>query len=93
MKVPRNIRTYCPKCRQHRSHAVSLYKKGRDRKMAEGNRRSVIRKRKGYGGQRDPRQRKFSKTSKKQVLLLKCSTCGHTVERLGIRLRKIEIVT
>jgi large subunit ribosomal protein L44e len=60
--------------------------------MAEGNRRSVIRKRKGYGGQRDPRQRKFSKTTKKQVLLLKCGTCGHTLERLGIRLRKIEIV-
>jgi len=61
--------------------------------MAEGNRRSVIRKRKGYGGQRDPRQRKFSKTSKKQVLLLKCSVCGHIVSRLGIRLRKIEIVS
>jgi len=61
--------------------------------MAAGNRRSVIRKRKGYGGQRDPRQRKFSKTSKKQVLMLKCSICGHSIERLGIRLRKIEIVT
>lgn len=60
--------------------------------MAEGNRRSVIRKRKGYGGQRDPRQRKFSKTSKKQVLILKCNNCSHKLQRLGIRLRKIEIV-
>jgi large subunit ribosomal protein L44e len=61
--------------------------------MAEGNRRSVLRKRKGYGGQRDPRQRKFSKTTKKQTLKLKCNICGHILQRKGIRLRRMEIVT
>lgn len=91
MKVPRNMKTYCPKCRQHTEHAVSLYKKGRDRRMAEGNRRSVIRKRRGYGGQRDPSQKKFAKTTKKQVLKLRCRICGYTVERLGLRLRRLEI--
>jgi large subunit ribosomal protein L44e len=85
------MNTYCPKCRKHTEHAVSLYKKGRDRRKAEGNRRSVIRKRRGYGGQRDPAQKKFAKTTKKQLLMLKCRTCGYTVERLGIRLRKLEI--
>jgi len=92
MKVPKNLNTYCPKCRKHTEHSVSQYKKGRDRKLAEGNRR-YARKNEGYGGQRDPRQRKTSKTTKKQTLMLKCKECNRTLERLGIRLRKLEIAS
>ena len=51
----------------------------------------MIRKRRGYGGQRDPRQRKLAKTTKKQTLLLKCQTCGYTIQSYGIRLRKLEL--
>ena len=90
MKVPKTLTTYCPKCRNHTEHNISLYKKGRDRPLAKGNRR-YARKNEGYGGQRDPRQRKTAKTTKKQVLILKCSTCSHLIERLGIRLKKLEI--
>jgi large subunit ribosomal protein L44e len=90
MKVPKTLTTYCSKCKKHTDHNVSLYKKGRDRKLAEGNRR-YARKNQGYGGQRDPEQRKTSKTTKKQTLLLKCSTCGYINQRTGIRLRKLEI--
>jgi large subunit ribosomal protein L44e len=91
MKAPKAINTYCPKCGKHTEHTVSLYRKGRDRILAQGNRRSLIRKRKGYGGQRDPRQRKFAKTTKKQTILLSCRTCGYTLHRYGIRIRKLEI--
>lgn len=90
MKVPKTLTTYCPKCKKHTEHGISLYKKGRDRPLAEGNRR-YARKNEGYGGQRDPRQRKTSKTTKKQTLMLKCKTCGQTTPRMGIRLRKLEI--
>lgn len=90
MKVPKTMTTYCPKCNKHTEHSVSLYKKGRDRALAEGNRR-YARKNEGYGGQRDPRQRKTSKTTKKQTLMLKCKICNRIIERLGIRLRKLEI--
>jgi large subunit ribosomal protein L44e len=93
VKVPKELMTYCPRCGKHQPHVVSLYKKGRARKLAEGNRRSVVRKRRGYGGQRDPRQRKFSKTTKKQTMLLKCRVCGHIIQRPGIRLRKMEIAS
>ncbi len=92
MKVPKSLNTYCPKCKIHTEHTISLYRKGRDRPLAEGNRR-YARKNEGYGGQRDPRQRKMAKTTKKQLLMLKCRTCGHIVERMGIRLRKLEIAT
>jgi len=90
MKVPKTLNTYCPKCRKHTEHDISPYKRGRDRALAEGNRR-YARKNEGYGGQRDPRQRKTAKTTKKQTLMLKCKTCGRVGQRMGIRLRKLEI--
>ena len=90
MKIPKLMNTYCPKCKDHTAHAVSFYKKGKERVLAEGNRR-YKRKKEGYGGKRKPRQRKTAKTTKRQTLLLKCNICGHTMQKLNIRLRKIEI--
>jgi len=90
MKIPKSMTTYCPKCGKHTEHTTSLYKKGMERSLAEGNRR-YARKNEGYGGERDPRQRKTAKTTKKQVLMLKCKDCGYLSQRLGIRLKKLEI--
>jgi len=90
MKYPRTITTNCPRCEKHTIFAVALYKKGRDRKLAEGNRR-YARKQEGYGGQRRPRQRRTAKTTKKQSVILSCNTCGYKKLRLGIRLRKLEL--
>jgi large subunit ribosomal protein L44e len=90
MKMVKTVNTYCPKCKKHVEHSVSLYKKGRDRSVAEGNRR-YERKQEGYGGQRKPKQRRTAKTSKKQTLLLKCNVCSYTIQKMGIRLRKMEI--
>lgn len=90
MKTPKVIMTYCPRCKKHTEHAVSLYKKGKDRVLAEGTRR-YRRKQKGYGGQKKPKQRRTAKTTKKQSLKLKCKVCGYTIQRAGIRVKKIEI--
>ncbi len=90
MKIPKTITTYCPRCKKHTGHVVSLYRKGKDRALAEGTRR-YKRKQEGYGGQRKPRQRKTAKTTKKQTLKLRCQVCEHTVQRYGMRLRKAEI--
>jgi len=92
MKVPREIRTYCPRCRKHTVHTVSLYKPGKRRSLAEGQRRYLA-KLKGYGSKRKPEQKKTAKITKKQVLRLKCRECGYIRHRKGIRLRKIEIVS
>ena len=91
MKAPKTLSTYCPKCKQHTEHSLSQYRKGHDRPMAEGNRRSLIRKRKGYGGQRDPRQSKTAKTTRKATLLLRCVKCSYKLERTFGRLRKLDI--
>jgi large subunit ribosomal protein L44e len=90
MNVPKEISTYCPKCKTHTVHAVSLYKEGRRRTLALGERRHA-RERKGYGGQKYPMLKRKAKTTKKQAFKLRCRQCGYTRQKKGIRLRKISI--
>jgi large subunit ribosomal protein L44e len=90
MKAPKEINTYCPRCKVYTAHSVTLYKKGKERKMAQGTRR-YTRKKKGYGSSRKPVQKRFAKTTKKLSLKLKCKKCGYMNQRKGIRLKKLEI--
>ena len=91
MKVPKEVNTYCPRCKKHTVHTINLYKKGKDRAAALGARRHAEDK-KGYGGQKFPELKRTAKTTKKQTLRYKCKECGYTIQRHGIRLRKMEIV-
>jgi len=90
MNVPKTINTYCPKCNAHTEHSVRLAKPGKQRALALGARRHK-REKHGYGGQGWPLQKKFAKTTKKQTLKLKCKNCGFTIQKKGIRLRKLTI--
>ncbi|OYT60379.1 MAG: 50S ribosomal protein L44e [Desulfurococcales archaeon ex4484_217_1] len=90
MKIPKEIRTYCPRCNAHTIHTVTIYKHGRRRALAEGERR-YRRKQEGYGSKRKPEQKRFAKVTKKIVLKLKCKKCGYISHREGIRLKKAEI--
>ncbi|MEM1643196.1 MAG: 50S ribosomal protein L44e [Desulfurococcaceae archaeon] len=90
MKVPKAIRTYCPRCKAHTEHSVTIYKAGSRRALAEGERR-YRRKQEGYGSKRKPEQKRFAKTTKKAVLKLKCAKCGYIIHREGIRLKKVEV--
>lgn len=90
MKAPKEVATYCPRCRAHRAHAISLYKAGKRRALAKGERHHE-REKKGYGGQKYSLQREFSKTTKKQTLKIKCKTCGYIRHKEGIRLKKLVI--
>jgi large subunit ribosomal protein L44e len=91
LNVPKEVRTYCPKCKQHQVHTVALYKAGKARALAKGARRHAREKR-GYGGQKYALQREFAKTTKKQTLKLKCKVCGFMRHKDGIRLRKLAII-
>jgi large subunit ribosomal protein L44e len=90
VNVPKEVTTYCPKCKVHRAHSVSLYKAGKRRAMAKGERHHA-REKEGYGGQKYPLQKEFAKTTKKQTLRLKCKVCGRMRHKDGIRLRKLNI--
>ncbi len=91
MKIPKRIRTYCPRCRTHTVHSVMIYKHGKRRALSEGQRR-YERKQEGYGSKRKPEQKRFAKVTKKVVLKLKCTKCGYILHRRGIRLKKAELV-
>lgn len=90
MKFPRSMRTYCPRCKTHTDHAVSMYKAGK-RKAAKQGERHQARRKKGYGGQKFPLQHNQAKVTKKHSLQLKCNECDYTLQRKGIRLKKAEI--
>jgi len=92
MNTPKQVNTYCPKCQTHKVHTVSLYKAGKRRALAKGERAHALREKKGYGGQKFPRQRKFAKVTKKMTLRLKCKSCGYMRHKKGMRLKKLAIV-
>jgi large subunit ribosomal protein L44e len=53
MKMDKEMRKFCPKCKTHTMQSVAIYKKGKDRTVAEGARRHAEDKH-GYGGQKFP---------------------------------------
>ncbi len=90
-RYPKVIITYCPRCGTHTPHSVAIYKHGKRRSLAQGERRYRA-KNKGYGSKRKPEQKRFAKVTKKVVLKLKCQKCGYTLHREGIRLKRVELV-
>jgi large subunit ribosomal protein L44e len=90
MKLPKQIRTYCPSCRKHTVHKIHRQKKGSARSMSWGQ-RQFSRVEAGYGGQPRSEQRSFSKTTKKATLVLECSECGKKHVRPGFRTKGVKI--
>lgn len=89
MIIPKKIRTYCPSCRKHTEHNVSQLKKRSARPLSWGQ-RQFTRVTKGYGSQPRSEQKKFSKTSKKVVLMLKCTTCKKSHPYKGFRSKGVK---
>ena len=90
MKVKSELNKYCPRCKKHTVHGVSIGKPGKRRRIAEGERR-MSRKTRGYGSFPKPIQKRFAKTTKKTVLRLKCKDCDHIIQSKSIRLKKVEV--
>ena len=91
MKFPKEIRTYCPKCKKHTLMKVKIASKGRARSMAIGTRkhdRSLL----GHGGKRAG-EKTVKKQGKRQKLMLTCSVCSKKIERVlqGRTKKKVEI--
>lgn len=89
MKLPKKMRTYCPTCKKHTQHAVSQAKKRSARTLSWGQ-RQFVRTTRGYGSQPRSEQKKFYKTTKKIVLMLKCSECGKSHPRRGFRSKMVK---
>ncbi|KAG8255039.1 structural constituent of ribosome [Homalodisca vitripennis] len=72
VNVPKQRRTFCKKCKVHKPHKVTQYKKSKERHASQGRRR-YDRKQQGYGGQTKPIFRKKWREAGLRVVQLRRS--------------------
>jgi len=90
VNYPKARKTHCKQCNTHVVHKVSLYKKGKTRTLAQGERRYTIKKR-GFGGRPKPVLRRKAKMTKKVVLKMECSKCKQKQCKVFKRAKQVEI--
>ena len=100
MKLPKTKNRYCPYCKKHTEHKVTLSKKKKPRSMTYGSKLRAKRRGKARGnGNRGryskPAISKFKmtgkKTSKKVDLRFECKVCKKQhIQKQGYRSRRIE---
>lgn len=89
MKMPKEKRTYCPKCKKHTEHEVLKVKKRKASEFRAGQRqfRRIL---KGYGS--FPRALPSgSKPTKKVNIMLRCKTCKKSHNVTGFRIKMLSI--
>ena len=106
MKVPKAIRRFCPKCRKHTEHKVSVAKRrglnathhqtrdSRKRQSLRDKGVGIGRGNKGKYSRPPMAKRKMSgkKVTKKTDFRYTCNECKKTfTQSHGIRLRKVEL--
>src|SRR2546428_9535490 len=79
-KYPKEINTYCPKCKHHTAHAVAVYKAGKQRTLSWGARRQERRKH-GYGGQKILAPKSHAQTTQETPVNTESSNRHHNTER------------
>ncbi len=91
MKIPKEMRTYCPYCNAHTIHTVKIASKGSRRTLAKGELRHE-RKLKGHGGKRAGKK-DVDKQGKRVKLILVCTQCKkkHELVLKGRTKKKPEI--
>lgn len=74
MKIPKEIKDYCPTCNTHTKAKLKQFKAGTTRAMAWGTRENVRKHKKGYGGKAE-----FTaivkKNTKRPTFVAECSVC------------------
>lgn len=103
MKVPKLLKKYCPKCKQHKEMTISLNKQqgknkvhplsrgSKRRNRLRGNFRGVGNKGSFSRGAMAKWKRFGAKKSKKVNLKLKCKECGKSILLIGNRAKKVEV--
>ncbi|MCL4452928.1 50S ribosomal protein L44e [Ferroplasma sp.] len=91
MKMPKQIKTYCPYCKTHTVHDVERVRKRKASELRAGQRR-FRRVTSGYGGFPRPRYEGREKPTKRIALRLKCTVCKKSITPPTQRAKKFEIV-
>ncbi|KCZ74869.1 hypothetical protein H311_04161, partial [Anncaliia algerae PRA109] len=90
VNIPKKRNTHCKKCVAHTEHKVTLYKKGKERRVAQGRRR-YDNKQRGFHGQTKPILRRKAKVTKKISLKLECSKCKTKQQKVLKRAKHVEL--
>ena len=95
MKMPKEIKKYCPKCKKSTAHKILQVKSGKKRGALKAGARRYAAKIVGYTGFPRPKPEKSKKwgvkLTKKVDLRYKCIVCGKMVARKqGFRVKKLE---
>ncbi len=91
MNIPKMIKKYFVKCKNHTGEKGPNYQAGKRRGSARGERRHAERKQ-GYGGQKFPKLAKPAKVTKKVTPIMTCTVCKKKYNKPGIRIKKFELV-
>jgi large subunit ribosomal protein L44e len=89
MKIPREIKTYCPKCQKHTVHSMERLKKRKASELKWGQRR-FRRVTAGYGGFPRPKPEGREKPTKRIALVQRCKECKKAHQSPAIRAKKFE---
>ncbi|MFH0816691.1 MAG: 50S ribosomal protein L44e [Methanobacteriota archaeon] len=89
MKLPRQVKGYCPKCKKHVVQEIERVKKKKASELAQGQRR-FRRVTSGYGGFPRPKPEGREKPTRKVWIRYRCKTCKKATQRPGIRAKKFE---
>ncbi len=91
MKMPKEVRTYCPYCKKHTVHTVEIVKKRKASELTWGQRRfrRVLR---GYGSFPRPKPEGRGKAVTKVHIILRCKECGKAHSKPGWRAKRLELV-
>jgi large subunit ribosomal protein L44e len=100
MKLPKQMKRYCPYCKKHTDHKVAQTKKGAPRSMSHGSKyrarlRGSARGTGNLGRYSKPAITKFKRTGKKPTkktdLRYQCSACKKQhVQKKGFRAKRVE---
>ena len=96
MKLPRNVKRYCPKCRKHEEHRIVRVKGKSKSALGRVERRRKERIKKGYGStpynQPQKSHRHNVKTTKKLDIRYECASCKKQhPSKQGMRVKKLEL--
>ncbi|MBN3037033.1 MAG: 50S ribosomal protein L44e [Candidatus Diapherotrites archaeon] len=88
MKMPEEIMVYCPFCKKRSKHKVKVYKKGKTRSVARGQKRHEEKGR-GYTSKIAGKVTVY-KQAKNPTVMLTCSVCKKKHPKtIGTRTKKV----
>ena len=91
LKLPRQVKGYCPKCKKHVVQEIERVKKKKASELAQGQRR-FRRVTSGYGGFPRPKPEGREKPTRRVALRYRCKKCKKAHQKQCFKAKKFEIM-